>query len=502
MSSTVPLPPNAERMINSMRALGYSFQTALADVIDNSISAGATTVSILTSPDPEEEQFLAVLDNGSGMNYSGLVESMRHAGKGPSDKRNANDLGRFGLGMKTASLSQCRQLYVVSKLQGEINAVGWLIDTVARTNDWTLTVFDRSEYIKFPCFDLLTELETGTLLIWKDFDTLKAKNGNVYDGLLDELSKASDHLALVYHRFLNDDEFDEPMHILVNGREIAPKDPFLENRRGGADAFPAESVFIEGFPDTPIVVTGYTLPHQNKISQSQFMSLGLEGRTLGDDQGFYIYRGKRLIYWGDWLRMTRKAQASKLCRVKVDVPSTMDSIWELDIKKSKATPPKIVRDRLAEYLTLLMSKSCQIQSGKGARVRRSSNPEYPVWEPSQIGINRYKVSINRSSPVFLELYESMDRDQRKLFVSYLMMLESFYPARWVASQYQDDRSSLQCDEDNGDVKSEFKKLIRLLLQFDETDEGREELVKMMIDNADTADSRVLIEKVLKELNLK
>lgn len=499
MALTVNLPPNAEKMINSMRALGYSFQTALADIVDNSISAQAKCIQILTSPDPEEEQFLAVLDDGQGMSREVLIESMRHASKGPEDDRLANDLGRFGLGMKTASLSQCRQLVVISKVGEEVNAVGWLMDTVIEKGDWALTIFDKSEYSELPCVNLLNGLKNGTLLIWKDFDTIQSKWGSVYDGLLDELALSAEHLSLVYHRFLTGDELDAPVNIIINGRKLEPKDPFLENRRGGADAFPDEYIYIEGFPSEPIIVTGYTLPHQNKISQSQTATLGVVGRTFGEDQGFYIYRGKRLIYWGGWLRMTRKAQASKLCRVRVDMPNSMDSIWELDIKKSKATPPKIVRDRLAEYLSLLLSKSQQIQLGRGAVSRRFSNPNFPVWVPTQIGKNQFKVRINRSSPLLIDLYQSMDDEQKKLFTAYITMLERFYPCRWVVSQFQDDRISIDCDSENSDVRSDFKELARLLSQLNDDRSDDLNVIRILKDNADTADNRSVIDAILKEL---
>ena len=347
MSTTISLPPNAEKMVQSMRALGYSFQTALADVIDNSISAGATQVDIMTPSDPREDTYLAILDNGSGMDRPTLIESMRHASKNPNENRETEDLGRFGLGMKTASLSQCREFVIVTRTAKGTHAAGWSIDTIQKEQDWSLTVFEKSEFEQFPCYEIFNKLKHGTLLVWRKFDRFSLRNGSCFDELTTKLIDARDHLGLVYHRFISDP--DNPVVFTVNGRKIEAKDPFLENRESGVDALPPELIFIPEFPNSPIVVTGYTLPHQNRITASEMRSLGLRDRSFGEDQGFYIYRGKRLIFWGGWLRLARKAQASKLCRVCVDVPNSMDKIWELDIKKSIAVPPRVVLEKLAGY---------------------------------------------------------------------------------------------------------------------------------------------------------
>lgn len=183
MSKIISLPPNAEKMVQSMRALGYSFQTALADVIDNSISAGATQVDILTPTDPREDAYLAILDNGCGMDEPTLIESMRHASKNPNENRETEDLGRFGLGMKTASLSQCREFIVVTRTNKGTYAAGWSIDTIQKEQDWSLTIFNESEYKKFPCFEIFNQLEHGTLLIWQKFDRFSANSGSCSDEL-------------------------------------------------------------------------------------------------------------------------------------------------------------------------------------------------------------------------------------------------------------------------------------------------------------------------------
>lgn len=497
MSKLISLPPNAEKMVQSMRALGYSFQTALADVIDNSISAGATHVDILTPTDPSENAYLAILDNGSGMDEPTLIESMRHASKNPNENRKTEDLGRFGLGMKTASLSQCREFIVVTRTKKGTYAAGWSIDTIQKEQDWSLTIFNESEYKKFPCFEIFNQLEHGTLLIWHKFDRFSANSGSCSDELTSKLIDARDHLGLVYHRFISDP--DNPIVFTVNGRRIEAKDPFLENRKSGVDALPPEQIFIPEFPNTPIVVTGYTLPHQNRITASEMTTLGLRDRSFGEDQGFYIYRGKRLIFWGGWLRLARKAQASKLCRVCVDVPNSMDNIWELDIKKSIAIPPRSVRDKLAGYLDILVKKSRDIQTGRGTHI--SLKPENLVWDACIIGKTQFAVRLNKDFGIYKELLDSLDSEQRRLLHCYLGMVELFYPSRWVSSQYCGDKSSVYSDAENTDSIQLLKDVLNGICSDSTTIEELRDFVQIMKDNSAVADNKQLTNSVVKNLKL-
>lgn len=490
MANQIFLPPDAENMINAMRALGYSFKTALADIIDNSVSASASRLDIITPPTAMEEQFLAILDNGCGMTQADLLAAMKHAGKSPKSVRSKDDLGRYGLGMKTASLSQCRDLIVLSKASDGIKGAGWSLDTIEKTQDWTLNTYSETECSIYPCVELLQTYDHGTLIIWKNFDNFGSLT-DTYDALTEKLSDAVDHLGLVFHRLISDKK--HPFSIYVNGREVPAKDPFLESRKGGADATPQEEIYLEGFED-PIKVKGYTLPHQNKMSSEQLHSLGVGEQTIHEAQGFYIYRGKRLIYWGDWLRLRRRAQASKLSRICVDVPNSMDKIWELDIKKSVAVPPKAVREKLAEYLTIMISKSLKIQSGKGYRIGKKENKNNLVWDANVLGKNRFAVRINKNSSIYQEIYSSMDDEQKRLFTAYTSMLEMYYPSRWVVSQYQEDISSAFSDNEDENNKN-------LIIQIAQSLRDNPELLSsILLSNAELADNVSLTAKILQELN--
>lgn len=133
--------PKASSLIESLRDIGYTFESAIADVIDNSITANANQVNIHFDIF-NNEPILAIIDNGIGMNYDEMLVAMKIGSKNPLDLRESNDLGRFGLGLKTASFSQCRKLTVVSSQNNQKIGMCWDLDLVATTNDWTLKILD------------------------------------------------------------------------------------------------------------------------------------------------------------------------------------------------------------------------------------------------------------------------------------------------------------------------------------------------------------------------
>src|SRR5690349_3391180 len=111
--------PKPKSTLNSYRSFGYSVQTAIADIIDNSITARAKNIWINYVWDGSKS-YLSILDDGLGMDLIELIDAMTPGSKNPQDNRESHDLGRFGLGLKTASFSQCRRLTVVSKKKDTI----------------------------------------------------------------------------------------------------------------------------------------------------------------------------------------------------------------------------------------------------------------------------------------------------------------------------------------------------------------------------------------------
>ena len=339
------LPPYAPTLIESTRAIGYSLEAAVADIIDNSIAAGASKVDLFFFP--VDKEYVAILDNGRGMDDKEITTAMQYGSKNPMDERSKDDLGRFGLGLKTASLSQCRSLTVITKKEDALLARRWDIDYVSVTGKWTLLILDEYEILQLPHIEELLKYDSGTLVVWQNLDRLKAGEINFEQALGRKIDVVRDHLALVYHRYLAGEVGLKKIVIQINNVKIEPIDPFLSSK--SVQAMDDEVLVVRG---KHIEVRPYILPHISKMTSDEIKLLGgKEG--LRRHQGFYVYRNKRLLVWGTWFRMMRQGEMSKLARIRVDIPNDLDDLWTLDIKKSSAIPPAEVRNNLKSVIERL-----------------------------------------------------------------------------------------------------------------------------------------------------
>lgn len=413
------LTPNAPALIESMRAVGYSLESAVADLVDNSISAGARSIRVEFRP--FGETYVAVIDDGVGMAPDELTEAMRHGGRSPLDARSAHDLGRFGLGLKTASLSQCRNLTVVSLRNETLSARCWDLDLVAKRDAWVLKVPDSdAEIRKLPHVQDLLGLGHGTVVIWQALDRLAAGEVSVESALGMKMDRVRDHLALVFHRYLIGEIGLPCVCIEINNNPVQPIDPFLSAHK--ATQLLYEDVFeVEG---SEIRVQPYILPHISKLTQEELRLAGGE-EGLRRNQGFYVYRNRRLIIRGTWFRLTRAEELTKLARVRVDIPNALDHLWTLDIKKSAAHPPEVVRRNLARTVERIGERSRQTYTFRGRNTRRDG--VIHTWNRME-GRAGISYGINREHPAVVALFATMDDDQRRLFCHVLDTIESTYPA--------------------------------------------------------------------------
>lgn len=412
--------PFAPSLIESMRSLGYSFPAAIADLLDNSISAKARNIDIISTPGMEPS--LIILDDGNGMTENELCEAMRYGSSNPLETRREDDLGRFGLGMKAASLSQCRKLIVVSKKEGKVSAYSWDLDYVIDSESWMLMGFTEEEMLQFPRIDQLLEKEHGTYIYLSEFDRIKEGTGNLSETFNKCLDDMINHLALVFHRFI-----DEGLTIRVNQLELEARDPFLSYHR--ATQRKRESSFR--INNEKITLKPFILPHLSKLSQDDLDKVGGKDR-LRSEQGFYVYRNKRLIIWGTWFRLERKDELNKLARVMVDIPNSLDYMWSIDIKKSAATLPDIIKKNMynAVYESVLCSEA--VHTYRGRKEKKDKDIEY-VWERVKVR-DGYEYQINRKIPQ-LELLEStLDESQLRLLSSVINTIEASFP---VSALYVD-----------------------------------------------------------------
>lgn len=393
---TTSAEPEASSMIETFRAIGYSIQAAVADIIDNSISAGAKNVWV----DFEwkgSSTWLSITDDGIGMNNDELIQAMRPGSRNPNEERNSKDLGRFGLGLKTASFSQSRKLSVISR-PAEQDAAYWTwdLDFVSQGGKWELI-----KYIPSGFEDRLDRMDSGTSVIWSDLDrlvkNLREEDKSSLDKFLYVMEQVKNHLAMVFHRFIEANR----VKIFFQQRLVEAWNPYLFDN-------PA----TQKFPDEPVQnnlvkIRGFVLPHKSKLDEDEFRKAAGPG-GWNEQQGFYIYRNERLLLAGEWLGMFRKEEHYKLARIMVDLPNSLDADWQIDIKKSVARPPIALRDQLKAYANKVRSQAVEVYRHKGKVLQHKYNSSaqfHPIWQERVRGGKRI-YEINRDHPYLKTLLEA------------------------------------------------------------------------------------------------
>lgn len=424
----IPLPPEATQLLESLRSIGYSVEAAIADLIDNSISAESISVEIRFPAGVPIH--LAVIDDGHGMTPDVLVKAMRHGSRDPTDARPERDLGRFGLGLKTASLSQCRCLTVVSKRDGKISACRWDLDYVKKRRDWLLLELDAAEVDALPYIGEFKARKSGTMVLWTVPDRLAA--GDKGDGAVvsSRMEMVRRHISLVFHRYLSGDVTGASLKISINMANVDPVDPFLWSKKSGQKT-PEETFYVDG---VPIHVRGFTIPHISKLRPDEIeMAGGSEG--LRRQQGFYVYRNFRLIVWGTWFRLMRQEELTKLTRVRVDIPNSLDHLWTLDIKKATASPPEQVREQLRALVPKLVEGSRGTQIHR-ARVQIGGKVQ-PIWRREVLRNGSIQYRIDREHVVLDSALASLEDVDRRTVLQLLRAVEDSFPGE----AFYNDRAS-------------------------------------------------------------
>lgn len=423
MSSMIDSPPNAAALMQSLRDIGYELDTALADLIDNSITANASQVDIVFDIKPETK--VAIIDNGDGMNRDELIKAMTIGSKNPLIERDNKDLGRFGLGLKTASFSQCKRLTVITKQFDSIYGMCWDLDQVSQSNSWALR--QLSTDVINDAYQIQRLDDTGTLVIWEHCDRLNDdhKTGSETH-LFQRFEEAESHLKLIFHRFLDKSyRSADNLQIRINGRSIDFVDPFF--RSSLATQFHnKESI---RYKNTYIGIQGYTLPHHSKCTKTEYEKYSLG--SYRDNQGFYVYRANRLLISGDWFRLTSKSDLTALTRIEIDLPNNFDSEWHIDIKKAHAKPPAQIRDQLKQYIDTYISGSKRVYTSKGYRKKSVTNP---VWHQyTNKGLKSYQV--NKEHPLIQRLITDLEPSQSSQLQDVIKLIEQSFPADQFYSEY-------------------------------------------------------------------
>lgn len=446
------LPPSAASLSASMRDIGYSLETAIADLIDNSISAGAGKVEVYCFADAEEPAF-AIVDDGRGMGVDEIIHAMKHGGTDRNRERAPHDLGKFGLGLKTASFSQCRRLTVVSRTDEGLSAAEWNLDVVDERDDWIVSLFDDEEIRGLPCIEFLPK--RGTLVLWRNLDRLfEDYEGRARQEVVNnKLSEARQHLALVFHRFLEGEvPWSCKLKISVNGHNIAAFDPFCLDHPT-TQRHPIERIRIESHE---IQLQGYTLPHHSKLSAQKY-NLYKDRSNFFENQGVYVYRNYRLVAWGGWFRLIARNRSAQLARVRVDFPSSLDQWWTIDIKKSRIQPPRAIRSRLRQILDKIITPSKRVYRARGQRLL-SDNP-YALWEriADHTGI-RYVLKSDH--PLIQALSQKLDRVGQSQFRVLIRALGEDLPVDFISLDWNENPKGLHASSQKEESIVERIQLLR------------------------------------------
>jgi len=389
--------PDPAGTIASLSALGYSVEAAVADLIDNSIAAAARRIEV-TFEWSGRDSWVAVVDNGTGMDRDELVRAMTIAGRGPATPREAHDLGRFGMGLKTASFSQARTMSVVSRRAGGgWSAFTWDLDTVEHTGEWRL--LHGPDAADDPVVARLLEgRHHGTVVVWRRLHRfiggdVTVDTRRVQEQFYAEVARVEAHLGMVFGRYV---QRRDRVALVLNGNPVTAWDPFL-TAHPSTQRLPQEHLPVDG---RYIRVEGFVLPHPRRMSETEASAAAGPNGWL-DQQGFYLYRRDRLILAGDWLglRGLRRDEKHNLARIAVDVPAELDDAWRLDVRKSTAVPPVAIRSHLLRIAGAARRTAAQVISHRGQMVARAHAADFVYAWRVQRHDGRITCRINRDHPL-------------------------------------------------------------------------------------------------------
>jgi hypothetical protein len=423
--------PDPESFLQSARSFGYNIETAIADIIDNSITAKASIVKITYDID-EYSSYVRIEDDGKGMSEDGLVSAMKIGSFNPLDSREENDLGRFGLGLKTASFSQCRRLTVKTRnynIEEYIRC--WDLDFIADKKDWVLlrNCIDEKSQKNMSTFSFD---KSGTIVLWEKLDRLVelGDSKSAKEHFYRKFDNVRKHLGLIFHRFIE----DNCIAIYVNNELIIPINPFHISIGIPSTELQEEYLSIR---NQHIRIQPYILPHESKLSLEERKELQIiKGWT--DHQGIYLYRNKRLIADGTWLDLNfRKKESQRLCRISIDIPNTLDIEWQIDVRKASAKIPDVIRKRIRDICISSLEKSIKVYTTRGPYLRRDVEKKEIVylWLAKQRhGVKNYYINVKH--PLF-EMISDHLSDDSVIFKDYMKLVAESIPVNMIANDFSD-----------------------------------------------------------------
>ena len=455
--------PDPAGMVASLSSLGYSLEAAIADLVDNSISAKAKRIDVEFTW-AGSESWIAIVDDGDGMTSDQLRTAMTVAARGHATVRTAHDLGRFGVGLKSASFSQARQLTVASADSGQWNVRTWDLDVVEQSGEWRL--LRGADATTMDLIGMLTkDLGHGTVVLWRRL------NGYHSDGIdhgdeatqkqfYSEVARTESHLGMVFARFLTG---SGRLVLRVSGADVRPWDPFMGSH-ASVQRLPVEFLALGS---ASVRVEAYVLPSTHRLAPEVYDGVAGPRGWLGQ-QGFYVYRRNRLILAGDWLGLPglRREEKFNLARISVDIPAETDVEWGVDVRKSSVVPPVALRRHLSRIGARTREMASDVLRHRGQiAARKHGDPLTFAWNVRRDqDLGRISCRINRQHPLVREVLR-VNQERRPDIVAMLRLLEETVPVTALRVLHEADSTDDPVPFDgSGAATAEARDLVERIQQ--------------------------------------
>ena len=443
MPKLIDTPPNASNEIKMLSKIGYTLESAISDIIDNSITAKCKNIHIYSLPSANPTW--SIVDDGIGMTPKELCENMRLGCKDPAKERELMDLGRFGSGMKTASISQANRVTVFSKSKKhKISGASWDVERISKTKKWMLEVLSSNECMDFEDLEHKIIKVSGTQVHWQNLTRYTDDDHKDIESLqASDIVSVKSHIATHFHKFL---EGKNKIKISVNGDEISPINPFMSGAGfDGYEVGPEKLLYSRN--GSEISIRAHTIPHWSKLTKAQIEIYG--GQTeIRKKQGLYVYRANRLIIDGGWMGLTNSSNLSDLARIEINVPVSVDEEWQTDVKKSSLQLPPLIKAKLRNLIKLPKKKSRRRYKYRGTK--EEENPYWARIENDRENTVSYEISNENNE--LKKLLKKLNKNEKSLLGAYLKKLSYYLP---IASIYY-QMSEKPLDLDQEEIERKYK----------------------------------------------
>jgi len=479
--------PNPEFLIKSIAEQGYSLETALADLMDNSITANATRIEVLTKID-SEPFILFLSDNGDGMDKASLKKNMQFPSKSPEETRELSDLGRFGLGLKTASFSQTRIFTVLSRKRVSDIFFGltWDVNHLKNSGKWEMILNSDEEIneiiqqytsISKEHLNNSNEFTPNTIVVWKGLYKFEnyVNEKNKQDALKEEITNTtSEYLSIVFHKFM--ERQNNRLQIRINNTLVNPFNPFPTENSSIRALEPLQKEFGKDF----VKIQGFVLPNTSIKDDSNTWTP--KNKSLMDMEGLYIYRADRLILFGGWNGLIKKMPRLQLGRLKIDIGNKVDHLFHLNVAKSQINIPHDLKSAFLRAIVDLKTEAQKEFFNHGLKSFKQRPTEHSSELFYKTATNKgVLLRINDEFPLLKSLKSSLNSNQ-KAELNFILKMSS----NLINKVRQVDNIQITGDSEKDGISTvEIVKSIKELLNLGLT---KEQIKKDILPNLGLKDN--------------